>query len=89
MSTAFYTEVLSPVGNNAMLEAAVRSGADAVYIGAKEFSARRNAENFDTDELKKAVEYCHIRNVKVYLALNIIIKDSEMSSAVKLSLIHI
>ena len=85
MSMAFYTEVLSPVGNNAMLEAAVRSGADAVYLGAKEFSARRNAENFGTDELKKAVEYCHIRNVKVYLALNIIIKDSEMSSAVKLA----
>lgn len=85
MSTALYTEVLSPVGNNAMLEAAVRSGADALYLGAKEFSARRNAENFDTDELKKAVEYCHIRNVKVYLALNIIIKDSEMSSAVKLA----
>ncbi len=85
MSTALYTEVLSPVGNNAMLEAAVRSGADAVYLGAKEFSARRNAENFDTDELKKAAEYCHIRNVKVYLALNIIIKDSEMSSAVKLA----
>lgn len=85
MSGAFYTEVLSPVGNPAMLEAAVRSGADAVYLGAKEFSARRNAENFSTDELKKAVEYCHIRNVKVYLTLNIIIKDSEMSSAVKLA----
>lgn len=85
MSKALYTEVLSPAGNPAMLEAAVRSGADAVYLGAKEFSARRNAENFSTDELKKAVEYCHIRNVKVYLALNIIIKDSEMSLAVKLA----
>ena len=46
-------EILSPVGNEEMLTAAVRSGADAVYLGAKEFSARRNAENFDLEELKK------------------------------------
>ena len=43
-------EILSPVGNEEMLKAAVLSGADAVYLGAKEFSARRNAENFDITE---------------------------------------
>ena len=48
------SEILAPVGNNEMLEAAVRSGADAVYLGAKDFSARRNAENFSYTELKEA-----------------------------------
>lgn len=78
-------EVLSPVGNGEMLVAACRAGADAVYLGAKEFSARRNAENFDDDALKEAVKYCHIRGVKVYLTLNIQIKDSELASAVDLA----
>ena len=76
-------EVLSPVGSYESLEAAVRSGADAVYMGAKEFSARRNAENFDNDTLTTAVEYCHIRGVKAYLTLNIMIKQSELESALK------
>lgn len=78
-------EVLSPVGNGEMLVAACRAGADAVYLGAKEFSARRNAENFDDTELCDAIKYCHIRGVKVYLTLNIQIKDSELSSAVDLA----
>lgn len=78
-------EVLSPVGNGEMLVAACRAGADAVYLGAKEFSARRNAENFDDNALKEAIKYCHIRGVKVYLTLNIQIKDSELSSAVDLA----
>ncbi len=78
-------EILAPVGNNEMLIAAVRSGADAVYFGAKDFSARRNAENFGTFELKKAIDYCHIRGVKAYLTLNILIKDSEMYDATELA----
>ena len=78
-------EVLSPVGSKEGLEAAVRSGADAVYLGAKNFSARRNAENFDIDELKEAVSYCHIRGVKAYLTLNIMIKDSELPDAFNLA----
>ena len=55
-----FCEILSPVGNEEMLIAAVRSGADAVYLGAKDFSARRNAENFSSEELKNAIDYCHI-----------------------------
>ncbi len=74
-------EILSPVGNFEMLEAAVKSGADAVYLGLKDFSARRNAQNFTLEELKMAVEYCHIRGVLVYLTLNILIKQSEMKEA--------
>jgi len=79
------SEILAPVGNIEMLEAAVRSGADAVYLGAKDFSARRNAENFSYTELKEAIAYCHIRGVKVYLTLNILIKDTEMADAVALA----
>lgn len=78
-------EILSPVGSKEMLIAAVRSGADAVYFGAKDFSARRNAENFGTFELRDAIEYCHIRGVKAYLTLNILIKDDEMADAVELA----
>lgn len=78
-------EVLSPAGSAEALEAAVRSGADAVYLGSKQFSARRNAENFDNEELKAAAEYCRIRGVKTYLALNIMIKDDELSDALSLA----
>jgi len=81
----FKGEILSPVGSWEMLEAAVKSGADAVYLGAKDFSARRNAQNFTKEELKKAVEYCHIRSVRVYLTLNILLKDSELEDAFDLA----
>ena len=74
-------EVLSPAGSYESMVAAVRSGADAVYMGAKEFSARRNAENFDEKGLKEAVEFCRIRGVKVYLTLNIMLKDGELDNA--------
>lgn len=78
-------EVLSPAGSFEALETAVRSGADAVYFGAKDFSARRNAANFDFDEIKQAVKYCHIRGVKAYLTLNIMVKDSEIDNAFNLA----
>ncbi len=74
-------EILSPAGNMEMLVAAVRCGADAVYLGTHEFSARRNAENFSIEELEQAVKYCHIRGVRVYLTLNILIKETELESA--------
>lgn len=74
-------EVLSPAGSYESLVAAVRSGADAVYIGVKQFSARRNADNFDMSDFVDTVSYCHIRGVKVYLTLNIMLKQSELSSA--------
>ena len=65
--------------------AAVRSGADAVYVGAKQFSARAGAHNFDDDELKECVRYCHVRGVKVYLALNTLIFDNELENALELA----
>ncbi len=83
---SFCPEVLAPVGSPESLAAAVRSGADAVYIGAKQFSARRNADNFDDSDIKETVRYCHIRGVKVYLALNIMIKQTELQAAFDVAL---
>lgn len=70
-------EILAPAGSMESLIAGVRSGANAVYLGGKLFNARRNAGNFYDEELKQAVEYCHQRCVKVYLTLNILVKDEE------------
>ncbi|MBQ6654712.1 MAG: U32 family peptidase [Erysipelotrichaceae bacterium] len=77
-------EVLSPVGSLESLSAAVRAGADAVYLGAKSFSARRNATNFDYSELIEGINYAHLYNVKVYLTVNIEVKDSEMTEVIEL-----
>ncbi|MGN1139234.1 MAG: U32 family peptidase [Ruminococcus sp.] len=74
-------EILSPCGGFDSVVAAVRSGADAIYLGAKDFSARASAENFDFEELKNAVDYCHIRGVLVYLTLNTVIFDRELEKA--------
>lgn len=75
------SEILAPAGSFDALVAAVRCGANAVYLGGKAFNARRNASNFGDEELKKAVDYCHARNVKVYLTLNTLASDSELSTA--------
>ncbi len=72
-------EILAPVGANEQLKAAVRCGADAVYLGTQNFNARRNAENFGDFDLEKAVSYCHSRGVKVYVTLNTLIFDKEVS----------
>lgn len=71
-------EILAPVGGREQLEAAVRSGADAVYFGASSFNARRNAENFTDEDFIGAVKYCRERGVKVYITLNTLFKDSEV-----------
>lgn len=69
-------EILSPAGGPESLRAALTSGCDAVYVGG-EFSARRNAENFTRDELKRAVYECHSRGVKLYQAINTVYFDDE------------
>ncbi|MBR1392511.1 MAG: U32 family peptidase [Ruminococcus sp.] len=71
-------EILAPCGSPEALEAALRTGCDAVYLGGEDFSARANAANFSYEELKKAVERCHIRGVKVYQAINTVITDREL-----------
>lgn len=74
----FNIELLAPAGDMDSLIAAVENGADAVYLGGKNFSARQYAGNFDEDEITRAVEYCHTRDVKVYVTLNILLKDPEL-----------
>ncbi len=75
-------EILSPAGNYECLTSAVKSGADAVYIGGAEFSARRNAKNFTDEEIAAAARLCHLHGVKLYVTLNILIKENEFDSAV-------
>ena len=77
------TEILAPVGGKEQLVAAVRSGADAVYLGAKNFNARRNASNFEDFELSETVSYCHARGVKVHVTLNTLVMDSELPALVE------
>lgn len=71
-------EILAPAGSMETLIAALRTGADAVYIGGKKFSARNNATNFSEDELPDAVKLCHKYGAKLYLAVNTIITDDEI-----------
>lgn len=77
-------EILAPAGSLEAVEAAVRCGADAIYLGAKSFSARASAQNFGPDELIKTIAFCHERDVKVHLALNTALFDRELSLAAQL-----
>jgi putative protease len=71
-------ELLAPAGSWAALEAAVNSGADAVYLGGTNFGARAFADNFDRDSIKHAVRFAHLRMVKIYVTVNTLVDDSEM-----------
>ncbi|MFO7612967.1 MAG: U32 family peptidase [Clostridia bacterium] len=74
-------ELLAPAGSPASLQAAVASGADAVYLGLTGFNARLGAENFERENLREHIEYCHIRGVRLYLTLNTLLYDDEMAEA--------
>ena len=71
-------EILAPVGGQQQLIAAVRAGADAVYLGAQGFNARRNAQNFDETALPQAVAYAHGRGVKVHVTVNTLVTDGAL-----------
>ncbi len=71
-------EILAPAGSPESLEAALRCGADAVYVGSKRFSARASAKNFDEDELRAAARLCRLHNAKLYQAINTVISDSQL-----------
>lgn len=74
-------ELLLPAGDLTALRTAVDNGADAVYVGAASFSARKSAVNFSEDELQQAVIYAHERSARIYLALNTLIADEELPEA--------
>lgn len=71
-------ELLAPAGSKSALVAAVQSGADAVYMGGTYFSARQSADNFTIEEMREWIEYCHLRNMKVYVAVNTLVKENEI-----------
>ena len=73
-------ELLAPVGNREKLEIAVHYGADAVYLGGKEFSLRTFSGNFSLDEIAEAVDFARGKNVKVYVACNIYSRNSEQEA---------
>ncbi|MCQ2385744.1 MAG: U32 family peptidase, partial [Clostridia bacterium] len=73
-------ELLSPAGGEEALYAAVEGGADAVYLGVTGFNARASAQNFSFPQLEKAVPYCHIRGVKVYVTMNTLLFDREFEA---------
>ena len=78
-------ELLAPAGNEAALHAAVRAGADAVYLGLGSFNARRGADNFTLETLREACDYAHLRGVRVYVTLNIAILPNEIDEAVEIA----
>src|SRR6056297_2643956 len=71
-------ELLAPAGDLDSFFAAVHSGADAVYVGAGEFNARRNANNFERDDLARLIEYAHHHEVRVHVAVNTLVKNDEL-----------
>lgn len=71
-------EILAPAGGWEQLTAAVRCGTEAVYLGGADFNARRNAQNFDGDELGRAAAYCHGRGVKLFVTVNTMVLDGEL-----------
>lgn len=75
-------ELTAPAGGWDQLVAAVNAGADSVYMGYKKFGARAYAENFDINQIKKAVGFAHSHGVKVYLTLNTLIKDREIPEVI-------
>lgn len=72
-------ELLAPAGNLEILKGVIESGADAVYVGGSIFGARAYANNFTEEELLDAIDFAHLRGVKVYLTVNTLIKNSEFS----------
>ena len=78
-------ELVLPAGSMEHLKAAISNGADAVYLGAKRFSARATAQNFSEEEMRDGIALCHSHGKMAYLSLNTLIKDSELSEAIELA----
>ncbi|NLJ58912.1 MAG: U32 family peptidase [Tissierellia bacterium] len=74
-------ELLAPAGSIESFYAAVNSGADSVYLGGKFFNARHSSQNFDDVQMKYIIKYAHNKNVKVYVTMNTLLKDTEIIDA--------
>ena len=77
-------ELLAPAGGAGALRAAIRNGADAVYLGTGSLNARRGAENFSLPALAEACDFAHLRGARVYLTANVVVLASEMPAALEL-----
>ena len=71
-------ELLAPAGDFETLKQAIHNGADAIYLGGKRFGARKFASNFDNEEMVKAIKYCHLYGVKLYVTVNTVIYEDEV-----------
>ena len=70
-------ELLAPVGKMENAISAIENGADALFVGGKGFNARAAADNFEADELEEIVKYAKLRGVRVYVTVNILVKEAE------------
>lgn len=77
------TEILAPAGDEKCAYAAINAGANAIYLGLSAFSARSSAENFGYDALEKLIGYAHLFGVKIYVAMNTLVKDNELEEFIK------
>lgn len=77
-------ELMAPAGDWAMLRAAVQHGANAVYLGLDTLNMRAKAKNFTEENIHEVVEYCHENNVKVYVTVNTIVKEDELSDLIRI-----
>ncbi|RVU54751.1 U32 family peptidase [Anaerosphaera multitolerans] len=75
-------EILAPAGDFESLKAGITAGCNAVYLGGKNFGARAKAKNFSDEDLKRAVDFAHLRKVKIYVTMNILLEDSEVKEAI-------
>ena len=76
-------ELLAPAGSYEALVAAIQAGANAVYVGGLQFGARAFANNFDNETMQKAVEYCHLRNVSLYVTVNTLYSDDQLNELIE------
>lgn len=76
-------ELLAPAGDQESLIAAIQNGANAIYLGGSLFSARAYAKNFNNEQLLWAIQYAHLRDVKIYVTVNILYKDDEFDELIK------
>lgn len=77
------TELLAPAGNMEALKAAISNGCDAIYLGMHKFGARAYSDNFDLETLAEAIEYAHLRNVKIFVTMNTIVFEDEIEDMKK------
>lgn len=76
-------ELLAPAGSEEALEAAIAAGADAVYLSGKRFGARKFAANFDETALAKAIDYAHLRGIRVYVTVNTLVRENELADVAR------